>query len=160
MYIVGRENHSRGNSQCKGWDGVQFGGIQQGGQQRWNLDVQHPIHIRPREKVSTRTNLATEGTIFRSLRVDLLRAMQQTHHLHLQGEQYCGQHLSLKHSTPLKQESRVTGLLPPDNSHLRPTDPKLSLGRWGGEKVRYCPGTSASPTEMKAFDQTSDPSSS
>lgn len=63
-----------------------------------------------RETVSIGNNLATERTIFRSLNKGRPpRVTQQTHHLHLQGEQYYDQHLSLKHSTPLKQESRVTG---------------------------------------------------
>jgi hypothetical protein len=55
-----------------------------------------------------------------------------THHLHLQGEHYCGRHSSLIHNKPLKQESKVTGwregdIVTPDNSHLRLNDHWIQL---------------------------------
>ena len=66
-----------------------------------------------RETVSVGTDLATGRTILGAYKLSKgrpPRVTQQTHHLHLQGEQYYDQHLSLKHSIPLKQESSVTGL--------------------------------------------------
>lgn len=111
----------------------------------------HP-HQTARERISTRTDLATEGTIFRSLRVDLSKGHATDSPSPSAGGAVLWSAPFFETQHTAKARKQGYWLVTTRQQPSQPNRSQTVSGQMRRGEGGYCPGTSASPTEMKAFE--------